>query len=150
MIPFLNNANILAFFFIEGSLKFKVEIEAFVLMNNHYHLCIYTPNENIDKFMQFFNKSLGKKISGQAGRINRIFGASYKWNLVITKSYFQNVIRYIYQNPIRAGICDRCEQYKFSNVKFNENYTTHIDWWNRKISDREEGLTRKNLRKRVV
>ena len=28
-----------------------VKIEAFVLMSNHYHLLLYTPDANLDKFM---------------------------------------------------------------------------------------------------
>src|SRR5690606_30269968 len=69
-------------FLAKGQKEFNVQVLAFVLMSNHYHLCIQTPNSNIDKFMRFFNQSLGKAISRQADRINRIFGASYKWTLI--------------------------------------------------------------------
>ena len=34
----------------------KVEIIAFVLMNNHYHLILRTPDANLDQFMYEFNK----------------------------------------------------------------------------------------------
>jgi len=58
----------------EAQVKFKVKLEAFVLMNNH--LYFHTPDANINFFMRFFNKKLGVKISRQVGRINRIFRAS--------------------------------------------------------------------------
>lgn len=41
----------------EGALRFNVQVDAFVLMSNHYHLCIHTPEAGVDKFMQFFNKN---------------------------------------------------------------------------------------------
>ena len=87
-----------------GQKKFGVKVEAFVLMTNHYHMLISTPAANIDQFMQYFNKNLGKKISRHGGRINRIFGAPYKWSIIMSQSYYLNVLRYIYQNPMRAKL----------------------------------------------
>src|SRR5690606_29535334 len=78
----------------QGQIDFKIKVEAFVLMSNHYHLCIYTPEANIDQFMRFFNQNLGRKIAKQSGRINRIFGSPYKWTVITNQAYFNNVIRY--------------------------------------------------------
>jgi putative transposase len=134
----------------ESEKLYSVQTEAFVLMSNHYHLCVYTPNSNIDCFMQFFNKNLGQKISRQAGRINRIFGAPYKWSLITKDPYFQHVIRYIYQNPLRAGLCSKCEEYPFSDILDQKFDHEKLKWINRIIDEREEALTRKNLRKFLI
>jgi putative transposase len=88
-----------------GKVEYKVELYAAVLMSNHYHLLLSTPNCNIDQFMRFFNQALGKSISKQAGRINRIFGAPYKWNLIRRESYYYNVLRYISLKMILMRIC---------------------------------------------
>jgi len=42
--------------------KHPVRIQAFVLMANHYHLLIWTPQCNLDRFMSVFNVAR-KKIS---------------------------------------------------------------------------------------
>lgn len=131
----------------EGKRRFKVKIESFVLMNNHYHLCLYTPEANVDQFMQFFNQHLGRSISRQAGRINRIFGASYKWSLIKNESYYLNVMRYIYQNPIRAGICEKCEDYRFSDLNRQKFSKEMKDWFNLLPPQFEVESTRKALRK---
>jgi putative transposase len=99
-----------------GSKKFNIKIYSFVLMANHYHLLLQTPDENIDKFMRFFNKGLSDRISRQASRINRIFGASYHWSLIKDDSYFINVYKYIYQNPLRAGLVSKCEKYRYTTL----------------------------------
>lgn len=100
-----------------GQAKFQINIHSFVLMNNHYHLLIDTPLANIDKFMQFFNKNLSCRISRDAGRINRIFGSSYKWTLIKSDNYYNNVFRYVYQNPVKAMLVGKCEDYTYSSLQ---------------------------------
>ncbi len=131
----------------EGEKEFKVEIEGFVLMSNHYHMCLFTPEENLDKFMRFFNKGLSEKISRHAGRINRIFGAPYNWTLIRNEQYYYNVLRYIYQNPLRAGVVKRCEDYPYSDVLEKVKGKDLIGWFNELICDFDTQQTRKNLKK---
>lgn len=131
----------------KGQLKFQIKIYAFVLMSNHYHLCIQTPLANIDSFMQFFNKALAEFIAKGAGRVNRIFGGPYKWTLITSEAYFQNVIRYVYQNPLRANMCQRCEDYPFSDLSFKNPRPEYLTWLNNRQSDYDTQKTRKNLRR---
>lgn len=95
----------------------NVNVVSFVLMSNHYHLIVITPDGNLDKFMYEFNKRLALKIKFKTGRINKIFGGRYKWCLVNSREYFYNCYRYVYQNPLRAGIVGRCEDYEFSTLR---------------------------------
>ncbi|MGI4993298.1 transposase [Halobacteriovorax sp. GFR7] len=95
-----------------------VEIQAFVLMTNHYHLLIWTPNFDIDRFMFFMNSHLSKLIRRETGRINRIFGDRYKWSIVKDQKYYQTVLRYVYQNPNRKGITQKCQDYEFSTLSY--------------------------------
>jgi len=101
-----------------AAFKYPVKIEAFVLMNNHYHLLLYTPNSDLDVFMHILNSSLSKGIRSRTGRINRVFGDRYKWSLIQTDRYYRNVVRYIFQNPVRAGLTKKCEDYKFSTLYY--------------------------------
>ncbi|MCT4640802.1 MAG: transposase [Bacteriovoracaceae bacterium] len=134
----------------EGQKKFNTKIDAFVLMNNHYHMLIYTPNANIDKFMQFFNKNLGQTISRKAKRINRIFGASYKWNIIESQSYYKNVLRYIYQNPLRANIVQKINDYPFTDFKTQKHHHNLEDWINIRLKEKDEHVTRKILRRKII
>lgn len=56
----------------------QIKIAAFVLMNNHFHLLLLTPNEDIDKIMYVFMKEVTLEIQKCTERINRIFGGRYK------------------------------------------------------------------------
>lgn len=136
--------------------KFSIEIHAFVLMNNHYHLMIRTPDSNIDKVMKYFNGKLSRLINRSAGRINHVFGAPYRWSLIENRIYYLNAIKYLYQNPVRAKICDRVENYPYStfhkeNLEFDiKSYLTSLDkeWLNEPISSSSKELIQKNLKKK--
>ena len=135
---------------VEGQKKYKVSVDAFVLMNNHYHMLIYTPEANIDKFMQFFNKNLAQNIARHAGRINRIFAANYKWTVIQSQDYYLNVVRYIYQNPIRANLVEKIEDYLYCDYLQKYHHHEFSFWINQNISDVELESTKKKLRRFVI
>lgn len=92
----------------------------FVLMNNHFHLLVWTPLSNIDTIMQFLMKSIADKINQKANRINHVFGGPYKWTLIDNNNYYWNVIRYICQNPIRASIVNDCFDYPYLHLDVDD------------------------------
>ena len=100
----------------EAMAAHPVSLVSFVLMGNHYHMLLLTPEGNLDSFMYEFNKRLAIKIKSQTGQINHIFGGRYKWCLIESQKYLINCYRYIYQNPVRAEMVTRCEDYPFSTL----------------------------------
>lgn len=99
--------------------KHPVILHCFVLMGNHYHMLITTPNSDIDKFIQKFNHRLSILITKHSGVINHKFSNRYKWTIVNNQNYLLNVYRYIYQNPVRAGITKECFHYPYSSLHFS-------------------------------
>ena len=143
----------------------KVEVIAFVLMGNHYHMLLLTPESNLDNFMYEFNKRLALKIQSRTGQINKIFGGRYKWCLIQSQHYLINCYKYVYQNPVRAGVVQFCEDYPFStlrcvmsNVKFSipihDKYGFKdefgLRWLNQKIGVEEETALRSGLARSVL
>lgn len=94
------------------------KISQYVLMSNHYHLLIKTPNSDIDRFMFWFNKTFSDQLRKESGQINRMFGSSYKWSIIFEQRYLNKVFQYIYQNPLRAGLVNRCEDYPYSTLHY--------------------------------
>jgi hypothetical protein len=68
--------------------------------------------------MNYFNRELSREIGFRSGLINHKFGSRYHASIVSTLAYYQTVYKYIYRNPIRAGICQRVEEYPFSSIRF--------------------------------
>lgn len=81
----------------------QIQIAAFVLMSNYFHLLILTPKEDINRIMYFFMKEVTLDIQRITGRINKIFSGCYKGSMISTYSYLVNVYKYIYINP-KGGV----------------------------------------------
>jgi len=101
-------------FFI--SKAYKVEILAFVLMNNHFHLLVVCPEGNLAEAMNYFMRETSRRIGEMAGRINQTYGGRFHRSLVKDPHYFNHVYKYVYRNPVEAGICARPEDYPYSTL----------------------------------
>lgn len=97
--------------------KYPAKIGPFILMSNHYHLLILTPNSNLDQFMYELNKNFSLKLRTESLMVNRMFGGRYKGCLIKNQNYLWNTWKYIFQNPIRANITDKVEDYPFGSLK---------------------------------
>lgn len=98
-------------------LKYGLAVHAFVLMGNHFHLLCHTPQGNLDEVMRLFLRMTSIRISKEAEAKNHLWGGRYKWSLVESQTHYYQVYRYIFQNPVRAGIFERVESYPFTTLK---------------------------------
>ena len=148
--------------FKEAHKMFPIKLISYVLMNNHYHMIIKTPGANLDLFMREFNRRLTLKIQYRGKIINQVFGGRYKWCLISVNNYFVNCYRYVYQNPVRAGIVQKCEEYPFStlqNVIKNKEFAIPIcdhygfkdewglQWINETVPDQEREILINGLKR---
>lgn len=98
--------------------RFHFQTHAFVLMNNHYHL-IGSASENypLCKVMEWLQRAANRIINNKAGRINHLFGGPYKGSLITSEVYYYHALKYLYRNPVRAGMVSLVEDYNFSTLR---------------------------------
>jgi putative transposase len=89
--------------------EFSISIHSFVLMDNHFHMIVSTPLANLSKGMNYFIREVSREVSRENKRINQTFGGPYHW--CILDSY-----KYVYRNPVDAGITNNCEDYFYSSL----------------------------------
>jgi REP element-mobilizing transposase RayT len=99
----------------EFSDRFQIDMIAYVLMGNHYHLLIKTPNGNLAKSMQWLGTAYTRKFNNRHGRNGHLFQGRYKSILVENESYLLRLSCYIHRNPLRAGIVNRLANYPWSS-----------------------------------
>ena len=95
---------------------FEVRILSFVLMGNHFHLIAKFPEGNFGDAMRSFMGTTSRVISFEAGTSNHLYGARVFRSRLGSYHYFMNAYKYVYQNPLRAGCCERAEDYRFSTL----------------------------------
>jgi REP element-mobilizing transposase RayT len=80
-------------------------IHAWVLMSNHYHLFVETPEANLVTGMKWFQNANTRRFNTRNRQWGRLFGDRYKAILVEGEDYYyQTLVDYIHLNPARAGI----------------------------------------------
>src|ERR1035437_4828755 len=125
--------------FLETIEKYKIEtnceIYAFCLMKNHVHLLIKTNDNNLATLMRKIGAKYVYWYNWKYNRVGGLFQDRYKSEPVEDDSYFLTVLRYIHQNPIKAGICNDVAKYKESS------YSEYINKKSNKIVNTEFALS---------
>ena len=101
----------------EAKKKYGILIHCYVLMTNHYHLIIETPEANLSKAMHYINGSYTSYINSKRKRSGHLFQGRYKAIQVAMDNYLLELSRYIHLNPVRAGMIQRPEDYIYSSYK---------------------------------
>ncbi len=99
----------------EVSERFRIEVHAYVLMGNHYHLLLKTPDANLSKAMQWFGTAYTRKFNLRNQQSGHLFQGRFKSIIVENDAYLLRLSCYIHRNPLRAGIVGRLSDYKWSS-----------------------------------
>lgn len=97
----------------------NLKINAFVLMNNHFHLLVETPKSNIDRVMYNIMKGSTLTVQKRAKVINSIYGSRYKSSLLTKPDYRLNTLKYILRNPCVANLCKLPQDYPYSTHHYD-------------------------------
>ena len=117
--------------FIETLKTYKTiseyKIFAYCLMSNHIHLLLQVGKEDIDLVIKRIAGSYVYWYNWKYKRCGHLFQDRYKSEPVDDDAYFLTVIRYIHQNPVKAGLCKRTEDYKYSSYNEYTNQSEIVD-----------------------
>ena len=103
-------------------------IHSFVLMRNHDHLFVQTPEPNLSAGMQYLNGSYTSYFNRRHRRCGHLFQGRFKGHLIEEQGYFLEVSRYIHLNPIRAKVVARPEQYPWSSYRGYQRVSRTVAW----------------------
>jgi REP element-mobilizing transposase RayT len=90
---------------------------AYCLMDNHYHLVIETPQPNLSIGMRHLNGNYARVFNDRHDRCGHVFQARFRSILIDDGTYFLAACRYVVRNPVRAGICARPDDYRWSSYR---------------------------------
>jgi putative transposase len=99
----------------ETCIRYNLKIHAYCLMPNHYHLLVETPDGNLSQGMHKLNTCYTQYINRKQSRSGHLFQGRFKSILVDTDRYYKTLLRYVLQNPVRAGMVQNAESYYWSS-----------------------------------
>jgi REP element-mobilizing transposase RayT len=100
-----------------ASTNFRLEIMAFCLMPNHYHLFLRTPEPNLSQAMHFINSSCAVRARRRHHLIGHLFQGRFRAVVVCEPGHWNHLSMYIHLNPVRAGLVRRPEDYEWSSFR---------------------------------
>ena len=113
---------------IEVSEIFNVNIAAYCLMKNHYHILLQTPDGNISRCMRHLNSVYTQRYNRRHGFDGQLFRGRYKSILVCNDSHLLQLVRYIHKNPVKAGMVKDMPDYEWSSYKGYLSYAKKWNW----------------------
>lgn len=110
--------------------KKDFKVYAFCLMNNHIHLLI--KEEEYDTLGNIFRRILSSYVfwyNLKYKRIGNLFQDRYKSEGIENDAHLLCALRYIHQNPVKAQMVEKVEDYKWSSHKAykNSNKSSFVD-----------------------
>jgi REP element-mobilizing transposase RayT len=108
----------------------NIEVHAFCLMGNHFHLLMRSPKSNLSQAMQHLSSIFTRKFN----RIEKIDGALFRGRfksiVVGHDEYLRVLCRYIRRNPVAAGLVKHPSDYVWSSYQFYAGKREPPSWLN--------------------
>ena len=114
----------------EMSERFEIDIFAYVLMNNHYHILLRTNRANLSKSMQWLGATYTRRFNNRHKRSGHLFQGRFKNIIVQNDAYLMQLSCYIHRNPLRAKMVKRLVDYKWSSYPAYAYGKSHSKWLN--------------------
>lgn len=95
----------------------EYNIYAYCLMGNHIHLVIKIGKEPIEQVFKRIGSKYVYWYNVKYQRTGHLFQDRFKSEPIEDDAYFLSAIRYVHQNPIKAGICKKPEEYFYSSYR---------------------------------
>ena len=94
---------------------------AYCIMNNHAHFVLKELKESISNSMKKITTSYAIYFNKKRNRVGHVFQDRFRSEVIKNDSYLLSAIRYVHNNPEKAGIATK-EEYPWSSYQF---YISH-------------------------
>jgi putative transposase len=109
--------------------EYGYELYAYCIMNNHVHVLLKEGKDSISQIADTISSAYVFWYSWKHKRCGNLFPEPFKGEPVEDDVEFINILRYIHQKPLKAGLVNSIEEYKWSSYHeyINEPKIVDID-----------------------
>ena len=91
---------------------------ALVVLSTHYHLVLETTRERLSAGLHILNGRYAHLFNERYGRFGHVFAERFQARAIESEQYLFDACAYVVLNPVRAGLCDRAEDWPWSYCRF--------------------------------
>ena len=99
------------------------QIHAYCLMTTHYHAVIETQHSNLSRGMQRINSRYVREFNGRWARFGSLVATRFTSRLIEDDDYFSEACRYVFMNPVSAGLCKKPADWRWSGGLVDRDMT---------------------------
>jgi len=130
-------------------------LHAWVLMSNHYHLLVETPEVGLSRGIQWLNQRYAETFNKRHARVGHLFQGRFKSILVERERHLLELLRYVVLNPVRCGLSTFAGEYAWSNYRATAGLQLpprwlQIDWTLDQFGGRDRAEAREAYRRFVA
>jgi len=97
--------------------RYALVVHAFCFMPNHVHLVVQTRTANLSSALAFLVGVYAQWWNRRHGRCGHVTQGRFKAQLIQNEQYLAAACRYVMDNPVRAGLAERPEQWEWSSYR---------------------------------
>lgn len=99
------------------AVRFALDVHAWCLMTNHYHLVVATRTGEISPAMQYLNGEYARAFNERHGRTGHLFRARFRASEIAEDEHLERACLYVVLNPVRAGVVSRPQHWPWSGPR---------------------------------
>lgn len=107
---------------------FRWTLHAYVLMGNHFHLLVETPEPTLSRGMRQLNGLYTQAFNRRHGRSGHLFQGRFKSVLVHRETHFLELARYVVLSPVRAGAARSARAWPWSSYRATAGVAAAPAW----------------------
>jgi putative transposase len=92
--------------------------EAYCLMGTHYHLVLGTRRRDLSSGLHWLNWLYARRFNQKHGLFGHLFADRFSARTIESEEYLYDACSYVLLNPVKAGLCQRVEEWRWSFSRF--------------------------------
>jgi putative transposase len=88
----------------EGAERYRVKVYCYVLMENHFHLVVMTPEGNLSQWMHQLKTAYTVYFNRRHQVVGHLFQGRFKSTVIEAEKYLLELSRYLHLNPVRGVV----------------------------------------------
>jgi putative transposase len=97
--------------------KFRFQVHTFCVMGNHVHLVIHPePGESLSRIMQWILGVFAMAWNREHHTTGHVWGERFFSKILGSLGEFIKTFAYVMQNPVRARLCGRIDQWEYGGL----------------------------------
>jgi putative transposase len=139
--------------------KFDLSLWAYCLMNNHVHfICVPHKDDSLAKTFNTLHMRYSQYFNRKKGSTGHLWQGRF-FSCILDERHLYSAVRYIENNPVRAKIVKRAEEYRWSSARGHIekgsdpllsggcHLEEEIKGWGAYLREKEDNLIIESIRK---